>query len=125
MHATAPTMNATDWEEIVSLYDRLMTIRPTPIVALNRAIAVGQREGADRGLNELCAIPNSKRLDKYPFYHAAFAEFELQNCQAENAIQHFELARKLARNPMEREFFENRIVISGFFADVLSSKPTN
>jgi RNA polymerase sigma-70 factor (ECF subfamily) len=113
VHATAPTMLTTNWQEIVSLYDTLMTIRPTPIVALNRAIAVGQRDGADCGLRELRTIPDSDRLAKYPFYHAAFAEFELQNGQAENAIGHFEIALKLARNPMERQFFENRIIICG------------
>lgn len=110
VHTTAPTMHTTNWQEIVSLYDTLVTIRPTPIVALNRAIAVGQRDGADRGLQELCAIPDSDRLANYPFYHAAFAEFELQNGQAEDAIGHFEIALKFARNPLERQFFENRIV---------------
>jgi len=109
VHATSPTMQATNWQEIVSLYDTLMTIRPTPIVALNRAIAVGQRDGADRGLRELSTIPDSDRLAKYLFYHAAFAEFELQNGQAEKAIGHFETALRFARNPMERQFFENRI----------------
>jgi RNA polymerase sigma-70 factor (ECF subfamily) len=113
VHATAITMHTTNWQEIVSLYDTLMTLRPTPIVALNRAIAVGQRDGADCGLRELRTIPDSDRLAKYPFYHAAFAEFELQNGQAENAIGHFEIALKLARNPMERQFFENRIIICG------------
>jgi RNA polymerase sigma factor (sigma-70 family) len=110
VHASATTMQTTDWQEIVSLYDTLMTIRPTPIVALNRAIAVGQRDGAECGLQELRAISDSDRLAKYPFYHAAFAEFELQNGQAENAIGHFGTALKLARNPMERRFFENRIL---------------
>lgn len=110
VHASAPTMQATNWEEIVSLYDILMTIRPTPVVALNRAIAVGQRDGADCGLRELRTIPDSDRLAKYPFYHAAFAEFELQNGRAENAIEHFDTALQVARNTMERQFFENRIV---------------
>ena len=110
VHATAPTMQATNWEEIVSLYDTLMTIRPTPIVALNRAIAIGQRDGADCGLRELRTIPDSGRLSKYPFYHAAFAEFELQNGCVETAIKYFETALKLARNPMERQFFENRML---------------
>jgi RNA polymerase sigma factor (sigma-70 family) len=109
VHATAPTMQATNWQEIVSLYDKLMTIHPTPIVALNRAIAIGQRDGADCGMRELRTIPDSDRLAKYPFYHAAFAEFELQNGQTENAIGQFETALRLARNPMERQFFKNRI----------------
>jgi RNA polymerase sigma factor (sigma-70 family) len=108
-HASAPTMHATNWQEIVSLYDILMTIRPTPIVALNRAIAIGQRDGADRGLQELRTIPDSDRLAKYPFYHAAFAEFELQNGHADNARKHFGTALLLCRNPMERQFFEKRL----------------
>jgi len=110
VHATAPTVSATNWQEIVSLYDTLMTMRPTPIVALNRAIAVGQRHGAHSGMRELRTIPNADRLKKYPFYYAALAEFELQNGQTEDAIVHFETALKLARNPMERQFFESRIL---------------
>ena len=78
-------------------------------MALNRAIAVGQRDGADCGLRELRTIPDTDRLTKYPFYHAALAEFELQNGHAEDAIRHFEIALKLARNPMEGQFFEKRI----------------
>ena len=109
VHATSPTMDATNWQEIVSLYDSLMTIRPTPIVALNRAIAVGQRDGADCGLHELRTIPDSDRLAKYPFYYAAIAEFELQKGRSENAIELFETAIKLARNHMEQQFFETRI----------------
>lgn len=109
VHSESPTMDATNWEEIVSLYDTLLTIRPTPIVALNRAIAIGQRDGAKSGLRELRSIPNSERLAKYPFYHAAFAEFELQESLVVDAIDHFEIALKFARNSMEQKFFENRI----------------
>ena len=87
-----------------------MTIRPTPIVALNRAIAIGQRDGPSCGLRELLSIRDSDRLAKYPFYYATFAEFELQNGQTEDASVHFQAALRLARNPMERLFFENRIL---------------
>jgi len=109
VHSASPTMDATNWEEIVSLYDTLMTIRPTPIVALNRAIAIGQRDGAKGGIRELRSIPDSERLARYPFYYAAFAEFELQSGDSDSAIGHFEIALKLARNSMERKFFESRI----------------
>jgi RNA polymerase sigma factor (sigma-70 family) len=109
VHATAPTMQATNWVEIVSLYDALMTIRPTPIVALNRAIAVGQRDGPESGLTELLAIAESERLSKYPFYHAAFGEFELQAGRPKVAHERFSTARELSRNPMERHFFSGRI----------------
>ena len=98
VQATLPTMHATDWQEIVSLYDTLMTIRPTPNVVLNRAIGVGQRGGAVCGLREMRTISDSDRLAKYPFYHAAFAEFELQIGHTENAIGHFEIAHETPWN---------------------------
>jgi RNA polymerase sigma-70 factor (ECF subfamily) len=109
VHATAPSVRDTDWVEIVSLYDTLIGIRPTPIVALNRAIAVGQRDGPERGLAELRTIANAGRLAKYPFYEAALAEFELQRGRSEIAREHFVSALKLARNPMEGQFFKGRI----------------
>ena len=109
VHATAQSFQATNWEEIVSLYDTLMTIRPTPIVALNRAIAVGQRDGPEPGLQELREIRDSERLAKYPFYRAAFGEFELQSGRPERAHEHFSAALALSRNPMERQFFRQRI----------------
>jgi predicted RNA polymerase sigma factor len=112
VHATAPSMQETNWGEIVSLYDTLMTIRPTPIVELNRAIAIGQRDGPTRGIEALHAIADSDRLAKYPFYHAAFAEFKLQSGQAESARVHFEQALKFARNRTERQFFERRVITS-------------
>jgi RNA polymerase sigma factor (sigma-70 family) len=113
VHATAPSMQATNWAEIVSLYDALMTIRPTPIVALNRAIAVGQRDGPESGLTALLAIADSERLSKYPFYHAAFAELELQAGRPKVAHERFSTARELSRNPMERHFFSGRIEACG------------
>jgi RNA polymerase sigma-70 factor (ECF subfamily) len=109
VHATAPSMQATNWEEIVSLYDTLMTIRPTPVVALNRAIAIAQREGPQRGLDEIHAIKGSELLANYPFYHAALGELEIGSGHLEDAREHFVGALKLARNPMERSFFEQRI----------------
>jgi RNA polymerase sigma factor (sigma-70 family) len=109
VHARALCAEDTDWGTIVSLYERLMTVRPSPIVALNRAIAVAQNEGPERGLEEIRAIANSDRLGSYPFYHAALGEFELRSDQHEIARQHFQTALALSRNPMERQFFEKRI----------------
>jgi RNA polymerase sigma factor (sigma-70 family) len=109
VHTTAHRAEDTDWGVIVSLYDRLMAIRPSPVVALNRAIAVAQREGPERGLAELHAIAGSDRLAGYPFYHAALGEFELRSGKPENAREYFATALALARNPMERRFLEQRI----------------
>src|SRR5262249_30927311 len=74
IHAKAPRVEDTDWSRIVSVYDMLLTIRPSPVVALNRAIAVAQSEGAERGLQEIQAIDGIERLAGYPFYYAALGE---------------------------------------------------
>ncbi len=109
VHAAAHHAVDTDWGMIVSLYDRLMTIRPSPVVALNRAIAIAQHETAERGLEEIRAIPNSKRLARYPSYHAALGEFEFRSGNAERARTHFMDALAVARNPMERRFLGQRV----------------
>jgi RNA polymerase sigma factor (sigma-70 family) len=108
-HTSAHRAEDTDWSMIISLYDKLMALRPSPVVALNRAIAVAQQQGPQRGLEEIHAIANAERLASYPFYHAALGEFELRSGNPEPARQHFQAALALARNPMERQFFEQRI----------------
>jgi len=109
MHATAPRTEDTDWGKIVALYDTLLTIRPSPIIALNRAIAIAQYEGPERGLEELHAIDDRERLAAYPFYAAALGELELRRGRHATARQHFQAALALARNPMERRFLEQRV----------------
>jgi RNA polymerase sigma-70 factor (ECF subfamily) len=109
IHATARTIEETDWTDIVSLYDTLMTIRPSPIVALNRAIAVAQLQGPERGLEEVRSIAGSERLAAYPFYSAAIGELELRAGRHDTAREHFGAALVLARNPMERRFLEHRL----------------
>ena len=109
VHTSAQRTEDTDWGIIISLYDKLMAIRPSPVVALNRAIAVAQREGPQRGLDEIHAIQDSERLVNYPFYHAALGELEIGRGHLREAREHFAVALNLARNPMERSFFEQRI----------------
>ncbi|HTN89678.1 MAG TPA: DUF6596 domain-containing protein [Sorangium sp.] len=113
VHASAPRAEDTRWGTIVSLYDTLMTIRPSPVVALNRAIAVAQHEGPERGLEEIAAIEGRDRLAAYPFYFAALGELELRRGQRDAAAQHFRAALALARNAMERRFFEQRLEACG------------
>ncbi len=108
-HAMAPRPEETDWAQIVLLYDMLMTIRPSPVVALNRAIAVAQLEGPGRGLEEIHAIAGKDRLARYPFYFGALGEFELRSGRREVARGHFQAALALARNAMERRFLEGRV----------------
>lgn len=109
IHARAVRAEDTDWKTIVSLYDTLLRIRPSPIVALNRGIAIAQCEGPKRGLEEIRAIADGERLAAYPFYSAALGELELRSGQHEIAREHFRAAAALARNPMERRFFDQRV----------------
>jgi RNA polymerase sigma factor (sigma-70 family) len=108
-HAGASSVEETDWPEVVALYDRLMALAPSPVVALNRAIAIGQRDGAVTGLEQLRAIEDRDRLAGYPFYPAAMGELELRRGDREAARRHFAAALALARNPAERRFLEKRI----------------
>jgi predicted RNA polymerase sigma factor len=109
VHARALRAEETDWGMIVSLYDTLMTLRPSPIVALNRAIAVAQSEGPERGLVEIGSITDRDRLASYPFYSAALGELEFRRGRRETAREHFRAALALARNPMERRFLDQRV----------------
>jgi RNA polymerase sigma-70 factor (ECF subfamily) len=99
----------TDWGTVVALYDRLMAVAPSPVVALNRAIAVAERDGADRGLDALRAVADRERLTSYPFYPAALAELERRRGDREAARAHFREALGLARNAAERRFLERRL----------------
>jgi RNA polymerase sigma factor (sigma-70 family) len=109
VHSAAQHVADTDWKTIVSLYDLLMAIDPSPVVALNRAIAVAQQEGSERGLDEIGAIANRDRLAGYPFYSAALGELEFRRGSLNTAREHFRAALALARNPMERRFLEQRV----------------
>lgn len=109
MHARACSEGRTDWQAVVALYNTLLALRPSPIVALNRAIAVAHAEGPDRGLEAIRAITESERLVSYPFYAAALGELELRLGQHRTARAHFLAALALARNPTERQFLERRL----------------
>jgi RNA polymerase sigma factor (sigma-70 family) len=108
-HASAPTLAQTNWGAIVSLYEKLMAIAPSPVVALNRAIAIAERDGAERGLAALRAIQDSDRLATYPFYRAAFGELELRKGDRARAVADFRAALAVARSEPERRFLEKRI----------------
>ncbi len=70
-HALAPSWSSTDWQAICSWYDVLMGIQPTPVVALNRAVAIGERDGPERALAE---VEQLTTLSDYPLWHATRAE---------------------------------------------------
>jgi RNA polymerase sigma factor (sigma-70 family) len=100
-HAAARSFAETDWASIRELYDVLVRLRPGPVVALNRAIAVGMAEGPEAGLRALGEIEDRERLRRYPFFPAALAEFELRAGRPERAAELLAAALRLARNPAE------------------------
>ena len=109
VHASAVSAERTDWNAIVELYDRLMTIASTPVIALNRGVAIGQRDGAVAGLRALRQIADPERLERYPFYPAALGELELRRGDTSAARACFRSALTLARNDAERHFLEKRL----------------
>jgi RNA polymerase sigma-70 factor (ECF subfamily) len=113
VHARATSAQDTDWGVIVTLYDTLFRLRPTPVVALQRAIAIGQHAGAERGLSALSAIEDRERLAEYPFYFAAQGELELRTARADLARESFRRALDVARSPAERRYLEERIRACG------------
>lgn len=110
VHARATSVEETDWGAIVALYTSLMRIAPSPIVALNRAVAIAQRDGPESGLAAIETIAGREKLEEYPFYHAARAELELRRGNDVTAHGHFNAAIGVARNPEERRFYEKRRV---------------
>ena len=111
-HCCALNVEDTDWGRIVWLYDKLMSIRASPVIGLNRAIAIAQHEGPERGLEEIQAIAECERLARYPFYPAAMGELEFRCGRHEVAARHFRDALALARSPIERRFLEGRVTAS-------------
>ena len=109
VHAEARFPVETRWATIVELYDALMQIQPSPVVALNRALAIAQRDGPQRGLDEIAQISDSKRLASYPFYSAALAELHLRIGDLTLARGCFLTALGLARSHMERRLLERRL----------------
>jgi len=108
-HASAPTAQATNWAQIIALYDTLLRLRPSPVIALNRAIAIAQHAGPEEGLAAIHAIAGSERLRAYPFYPMALGELEFQCGRHGLAYQHFKAALQLARNPTEQRFMQSRL----------------
>ena len=109
IHAAAPTLESTDWNAIVTLYDRLMAIAPSAVVALNRAIAIAQRDGPDQGIEAIERIADRERLGAYPFFPAALGELERRRGNVGEARTYFGQALRLARSDAERRYIERRI----------------
>ena len=109
VHAEAPSAAQTDWREIAGLYDALFAIEPTPVVALNRAVAVAMCDGADAGLPLIDALIGTAPLAGYHLAHAARADL-LRRCGREaEARDAYETALALATQEPEQRFLERQI----------------
>jgi RNA polymerase sigma-70 factor (ECF subfamily) len=109
VHAEAPSAAATDWNEIVGLYDLLLSATPSPVTELNRAVAVAMRDGPAAGLTLVDGILARGDLQDYRLAHAARADLCRRLGRMADARVSYERALKLTRQEPERRFLERRI----------------
>jgi RNA polymerase sigma-70 factor (ECF subfamily) len=109
VHAEAPRWEDTDWRQIVALYDELGLAWPSPVVALNRAVAVGMAAGPLVGLEAIEAVAADARLESYGYLHSARADFLRRLGRVTEARESYEKALALTENEVEREFLAGRL----------------
>ena len=105
VHSDAPTAADTDWTQIVQLYDHLLTLDPSPIVALNRAVAVGETKGPAAAL----ALVDELDLGGYYLFHAIRAELLKRLQRRDEAASAYESAMSLTENTAERAFLQRSL----------------
>jgi RNA polymerase sigma-70 factor (ECF subfamily) len=118
VHTDAPSADATDWRQILALYDQLTVFDRSPVVELNRAVALAEVEGVDTALASIDALP----LDSYYLLHAVRADFLRRLGRAEQAAAEYDAAFELTDNEAERAFL--RKARTGVGAPVADSGPT-
>jgi RNA polymerase sigma-70 factor (ECF subfamily) len=106
VHTDAASAENTDWRQIAALYDQLFALTPTPVVALNRAVAVAERDGAAAGLAALEAVDG---LASYHAYQAARADLLRRLGREAEAADAYRIAVELSANPAERAYLEERL----------------
>jgi len=109
LHAEAPNAAATDWVEIVALYNLLLRVDPNPVVELNRAVAVAERDGPAAGLQLVEEILAKGELENYHLAHSARAELCRRLGQNEKARGSYEKALSLSQQEPERHFLKKRL----------------
>jgi RNA polymerase sigma-70 factor (ECF subfamily) len=109
VHAEAESVGATDWRQIVALYDRLLRIQPSPVVQLNRAVAIAMCDGPEAGLAHIEALLEHGELANYYLAHSARADMYRRLGRATEARSSYEKALALTRQEPERRFLQERI----------------
>jgi RNA polymerase sigma-70 factor (ECF subfamily) len=108
-HCTAKDYESTDWPQILALYDRLLEFDASPVVALNRAVALAEVAGPEAGRAAVGAIKNRQSLESYYLFHAVLGEFELRLNHLPAAAAHFQQALRLAEMKSEQAFLATRL----------------
>jgi RNA polymerase sigma-70 factor (ECF subfamily) len=103
-HCAAKDYESTDWRQILSLYDRLVALDGSPVIALNRAVALGKIHGPQAGIAAVAAIRRSRKLKSYYLLYAVLGEFESQLDHKQAAAEHFRRSFELAETKSERAF---------------------
>lgn len=109
LHVEAPSVTETDWAQIVVLYDALLLLEPSPVVALNRAVALAMRDGPEEGLAQVEAVMSRGGLDDYALAHAARADLHRRLGQVEQARAAYQRALELTAQPAEQRFLRARL----------------
>jgi len=113
VHAESPSWNDTDWREIAALYEVLVQLWPSPVVALNRAVAIGFACGADAGLAAVDALADDRQLAGYGYLPAARADFLRRLGRVDEARTAYTEALALTENAVERDFLAGRLTALG------------
>ena len=109
VHAEAESTAATDWRQIVALYNQLLRIQPSPVVHLNRAVAIAMRDGPEAGLEQINAVMEHGELANYYLAHSARAELYRRLGKTAEARASYEKALALTHQEPERQFLQERI----------------
>jgi RNA polymerase sigma-70 factor, ECF subfamily len=109
IHAEAPSPAETDWQEIALIYQELMRLAPSPIVALNHAVAVAMSAGLERGLAQIDQVGASGALEDYHLFHAARADILRRLGRKTESAKAYTAALRLVTNQVEKDYLQERL----------------
>jgi RNA polymerase sigma-70 factor (ECF subfamily) len=109
LHDSAPDASATDWRQIAALYLRLANLAPSPVVELNRAVAIAMADGPETGLRHLDWLAGDEQLQAYPYFHAARADLLRRLGRFPEAADEYRTALERTTNEVERAFLLRRL----------------
>jgi RNA polymerase sigma-70 factor (ECF subfamily) len=109
LHSQASTPEETDWGQIAALYEKLNELHPSPVISLNRAVAVAMSVGFEEGLQQIDDLGGSGALEQYHLFHAARADLLRRLNRQGEAAEAYRQAVRLATNRIEQDFLRRRL----------------